>query len=121
MIFYDHSECEIEGTNREIRDLSDAIRALCEKGRSEDYVKIATHLLVQCSEGKVVIRCEPAQIVIKGDRAALTTLAQNLDWLAAQAPTGGLPSPHLHLEHVPNHVFLDPTSEPLLVSLKFTE
>jgi hypothetical protein len=121
MIVYDHSECEITGTNQEVRDLADAIRSICLEGRFEDEVKIAAHLLVQCGGGKVVIRCEPTRVVIKGNRAALITLAQNLDWLAAQTPTGSLPSPHLHLEHVPSHVFLDPTSEPLLVSLKFNE
>ena len=121
MIVYDHLEREITGTTQEIRGLADAIRSVCAGGPHEGSVELAGHLSVQFGQGKVLIRCDPLRVVVRGSPDALTTFAKNLDWLAAQTPTGSLPSPHLHLEYVPNHMFLDPASEPLLISLKFQD
>ena len=76
----------------------------------EPYEELVDGLIVQRTGGPVRIEKDGADLRLTGDPERLHLLAENLRFLAADDG-----SDHLHLEYHPDHFFLDPSAEPLIL------
>ena len=83
----------------------------------DDFI-VAAHIVK--TEGAVRIKLYENTLTISGSPEKLKILAENIKWLAAQedsAITSRVEN-HLHIEYHPDHFFLDPETNSLVVVVK---
>lgn len=102
-----------------------ALAAICFSGRNGELPLAVTasgaisnsSVLIFFEAGPIVIRLQETNVVIRGAERKLSLLGENIAFLANQKPSEGRLKPHLHVEYIPGHAYLDETSEPLVLTL----
>lgn len=73
-------------------------------------------LAIEICDGKVVIKHDHETLRIRGATEDLKRFADNIRWLALKdSSAAGLPRDHVHIEHYPDHFYLAPDSDPLIL------
>ena len=121
------SSAEIAGTPGTLRDLAQGIRA---RGRGgvlrlremkdaspAPYEGFLKELAVVVGTGPVRIYREQERLVVAGLPDSLDAVAELIEDLAGQGYGDGPVPNHVHVEYWPDHPFLHPDAEPLVVSV----
>jgi hypothetical protein len=119
-------EIEIEGCSQGLRQLadwlvSDAASNKIELNLPKDilpapYEKFMSNMQVIRNNAKLRVIYRGTTLLITGSLEYLTILAETIKGLA-EAVQESARQPHLHIEYWPDHFYLDPGSEPLVVTL----
>jgi hypothetical protein len=119
MLTVDMDELEVSGSGADLKSLADCIRNA--QGFASDDVVVSlkrpSWLQVTAASGPVKILRKSGKICIEGSSDKLAVLANSIESLAGETPTQGVLKPHLHIEYVPGHFYLDQHSDPLVVTL----
>ncbi|GAB3171552.1 hypothetical protein GCM10027259_06890 [Micromonospora palomenae] len=117
----DTKELELSGTGQELRDLAACLRSsrgilpLDTGGDPSPYDKALSLIEFECTSGHVVISHVSARdaLRIQGGADELDVFASSVEEFGNE----GDPSAHIHVEHVPGHEYLAPSTEPLVIAL----
>jgi hypothetical protein len=124
---YDPASISIEGSDRALRRLSEAIEVIQGNVRIplivpvaplEAHVGFANSLRLESCEGLVCVSRAGDEISIRGESEKLKLLARNIAFLAGQVEQNradGIKN-HLHIEFHPGHFYLREDSLPLVVT-----
>lgn len=82
---------------------------------------VAAHIVK--TEADVRISLHETTLIISGSPKKLKILAENIEWLATQEDSANTREVenHLHIEYHPDHFFLDPETDSLVVVKVFAE
>ena len=105
------SFCELAQAIREAGDAREFILTIPSKDAPNPYPGLADRLVIQTTNGSVLITRDASRIGITGSSEKLNALAKNIDFAARNAQ-----SKHQHLEFYPGHFFLAPDSVPLIIT-----
>ena len=124
---------EIEGTARGLASFAESLRFL--KGKTilplpalsldevKPYDRYITAIELQLSEGKVKILREDNILLISGTPEHMAVFADDVSFLVEQVSREGSEevSSHSHIEFYEDHLWLDPDSQPIVLSLLESE
>jgi hypothetical protein len=120
MLRFNCEELEISGSREELVVLA---REMARGDAIRDPIRLRTSeprdvwLQITPSTGPVRVTTAEGGLQISGAADKLNVLADNLLFLSKQVVVYEKLKPHLHLEYVPGHQFLDEESEPIIVTL----
>ena len=117
-------DLELNGTKQDFL----ALAAICFSGRNgalplrvkRPGPKVSS-VSVLFESGPIAIRMKDDSVVIQGEERRLSLLGENIAFLANQPPSSDRLKPHLHIEFIPGHLYLDEESEPLVLTLVPTD
>jgi hypothetical protein len=106
-----------------------ALAAICFSGHNgelplkakQSSAALDSSVLVFFEAGPIVVRLQGTNVIMRGAERKLSLLGENIAFLANQQPSRDQLKPHLHIEYIPGHAYLDETSEPLVLTLLPTD
>ena len=124
LVLEGRDELEISGEKRDLL----ALAAICFSGRDGQLpLKVSSDgatdssVSISLGSGPIEIRLESSNVLIRGEQSKLSLLGENIAFLANQKTSRERLKPHLHIEYVPGHAYLEEASEPLVLTLLPTD
>jgi hypothetical protein len=118
------AELEVSGKRQDLL----ALAAICFSGQNGRVpLKVTlpgvpdSSISIFFEAGPIVIRQQGGSVFVRGEERKVSLLGENIAFLANQQASKEQLKPHLHIEYMPGHAYLDETSESLVITLLPTD